>query len=258
LDVLNRLRDQKNRVPCLIVTTFGEDDYVMEAIRSGADGFVLKSGDPRHLLTAVHATASQGAFFSPPIARRLLDSPVVEQYSAYTNARSRFEQLTPREQEILIRLSEGATNAEIATAFHLAPGTVKVHVSSILRTTGARNRVEAALIAIRARQVYLASHTRQIHVPLRRLRISALRHPRMSVVVAAPNPRGICQIVALRHNRFRACCFCSVTHFRIRRRSSPLPLLLLSARTLQRPLDSTHQYQLCTYATVGGACAPPS
>ena len=124
LDVLKRLRAQKNRVPCLIVTTFGEDDYVMEAIRSGADGFVLKSGDPRHLLTAVHATASQGAFFSPPIARRLLDSPVVEQYSAYTNARSRFEQLTPREQEILIRLSEGATNAEIATAFHLAPGTV--------------------------------------------------------------------------------------------------------------------------------------
>lgn len=153
LDVLKRLRAQKNRVPCLIVTTFGEDDYVMEAIRSGADGFVLKSGDPRHLLTAVHATASQGAFFSPPIARRLLDSPVVEQYSAYTNARSRFEQLTPREQEILIRLSEGATNAEIATALHLAPGTVKVHVSSILRTTGARNRVEAALIAIRARQV---------------------------------------------------------------------------------------------------------
>ena len=153
LDVLKRLRAQENRVPCLIVTTFGEDDYVMEAIRSGADGFVLKSGDPRHLLTAVHATASQGAFFSPPIARRLLDSPVVEQYSAYTNARSRFEQLTPREQEILIRLSEGATNAEIATALHLAPGTVKVHVSSILRTTGARNRVEAALIAIRARQV---------------------------------------------------------------------------------------------------------
>lgn len=153
LDVLKRLRAQENRVPCLIVTTFGEDDYVMEAIRSGADGFVLKSGDPRHLLTAVHATAGQGAFFSPSIARRLLDSTVVEQYSAYTNARSRFEQLTPREQEILIRLSEGATNAEIATALHLAPGTVKVHVSSILRTTGARNRVEAALIAIRARQV---------------------------------------------------------------------------------------------------------
>ena len=153
LEVLQRLRTRPMRVPCLIVTTFGEDDYVMEAIRSDADGFVLKSGDPRQLLAAVHAIAGHGAFFSPSIARRLLDSAVVDRYSAYTDALSRFEQLTQREQEILIRLSEGATNAEIATDLHLAPGTVKVHVSSILRTTGARNRVEAALIAIRARRV---------------------------------------------------------------------------------------------------------
>src|SRR5699024_705326 len=107
-----------------------------------ADGFVLKSGDPRQLLFAVHAVAGQGAYFSPPIARRLLDSGVVERHSAYTSAVARFERLTPREQEILVRLSEGATNAEIAQALHLAPGTVKVHVSSILRATGARNRVE--------------------------------------------------------------------------------------------------------------------
>ncbi|MEY8566502.1 response regulator transcription factor [Corynebacteriaceae bacterium 7-707] len=153
LEVLQRLRDRGSQVPCLIVTTFGEDDYVIEAIRSDADGFVLKSGDPRQLVTAVHAIAGQGAFFSPSIARKLLDSAVVKRYSAYTEALSRFEQLTPREQQILTRLSEGATNAEIAEALHLAPGTVKVHVSSILRTTGARNRVEAALIAIRARQV---------------------------------------------------------------------------------------------------------
>lgn len=153
LDVLKRLRAGEDRVPCVIVTTFGEDDYVMEAITSDADGFVLKSGDPRHLLAAVHAAAGQGAFFSPSIARRILDSAVVEQYFAHTNALRRFELLTPREREILVRLSEGATNAEIASALHLAQGTVKVHVSSILRTTGARNRVEAALIAIHARQV---------------------------------------------------------------------------------------------------------
>lgn len=153
LEVLRRLRARERRVGCLIVTTFGEDDYVMEAIQSDADGFVLKSGDPRQLLFAVHAVAGQGAYFSPSIARRLLDSGVVERYSAYASAVSRFERLTPREQEILVRLSEGATNAEIAAALHLAPGTVKVHVSSILRTTGARNRVEAALVAIRARRV---------------------------------------------------------------------------------------------------------
>ncbi len=153
LDVLARLRAKESRVPCLVVTTFGEDDYVAEAIRLDADGFVLKSGDPHQLLVAVRAVAGRGAFFSPSIARRLLDSTVVKSFSTYTSALRRFERLTPREQEILVRLGQGETNAEIAHALHLAPGTVKVHVSSILRTTEARNRVEAALIAIRARQV---------------------------------------------------------------------------------------------------------
>ena len=68
----------------------------------------------------------------------------------YASAVERFERLTAREREILIRLSQGETNAEIAKALHLAPGTVKVHVSAILRKTEARNRVEAALIALRA------------------------------------------------------------------------------------------------------------
>ena len=86
LEVLQRLRTRPRRLPCLIVTTFGEDDYVMEAIRSDADGFVLKSGDPRQLLAAVHAIAGHGAFFSPSIARRLLDSAVVDRYSAASNS----------------------------------------------------------------------------------------------------------------------------------------------------------------------------
>lgn len=150
LEVLERLRSGGNLVACLIVTTFGEDDYVAEAIRLDADGFVLKSGDPRQLLAAVHAVAGHGAYFSPPVARRLIDSSVVARYSDHSAARGRFEQLTPREQEVLVRVAEGETNAEIARALHLAPGTVKVHVSAILRTTGARNRVEAALVAIRA------------------------------------------------------------------------------------------------------------
>ncbi|WDZ91016.1 response regulator transcription factor [Nocardiopsis sp. HUAS JQ3] len=152
LEALRRLRVNGNGLPCLFVTTFGEDDYIAEAIRLGADGFVLKSGDPHQLLTAVHAVAGHGAFFSPSIARRLLDSVVSKSYSEYADSVQRFERLTPREQEILVRLSQGETNTEIAAALHLAPGTVKVHVSSILRTTEARNRVEAALIAIRARR----------------------------------------------------------------------------------------------------------
>ena len=74
LDALQRLRSDGSALPCLFVTTFGEDDYIAEAIRLDADGFVLKSGDPRQLIAGVHAVAGRGAFFSPSVARRLLDS----------------------------------------------------------------------------------------------------------------------------------------------------------------------------------------
>ncbi|WP_280493853.1 response regulator, partial [Nocardia farcinica] len=73
LEVLRELRGEGHTVGCLFVTTFGEDDYIAEAVRLAADGFVLKSGDPRELILGVHAVASGGAFFSPAIARRLLD-----------------------------------------------------------------------------------------------------------------------------------------------------------------------------------------
>lgn len=146
LDVLRELRESGDQVPCLFVTTFGEDDYVADAIRLGADGFVLKSGDPGQLLMAVHAVADEGAFFSPGIARRLVRGGQVTDFAQRTDAAARLARLTPREQDILGHVADGRTNAEIAAALYLAPGTVKVHVSSILRTTGVRNRVEAALL----------------------------------------------------------------------------------------------------------------
>lgn len=146
LEVLSTLRREGSQLPCLFVTTFGEDDYVATAIGLGADGFVLKSGDPQHLLMAVRAVAGGGAFFSPSIARRLLRGGASEEFARRTEAAERIGRLTEREQQILRLLADGMTNAEIAAELYLAPGTVKVHVSSILRTTGARNRVEAALL----------------------------------------------------------------------------------------------------------------
>lgn len=150
LEVLRELRRDGSTVPCLIVTTFGEDDYVAEAIRWRADGFVLKAGDPRELLFGIHAVAGGGAFFSPAIARRLIAHDPGLRLQRAQDARTRFAALTPREQDVLRLLGQGRSNAEIAAELFLADGTVKVHVSSILRTTGARNRVEAALIAVRA------------------------------------------------------------------------------------------------------------
>ena len=152
LDVLRKVRQRPQRLACVIVTTFGEDDYVLEAVRFDADGFVLKAGDPSLLLTAVHAVAEGGAFFSPSVARRLLSPERIARYAEVRAAVEKFGRLTSREQEVLVRLSRGATNSEIAQSMHLAPGTIKAHVSSILRTTGARNRVEASLIAIYAKE----------------------------------------------------------------------------------------------------------
>ncbi|WP_280357365.1 response regulator transcription factor [Nocardia otitidiscaviarum] len=123
---------------------------VAEAVHLAADGFVLKSGDPRELILGVHAVATGGAFFSPAIARRLLDSRRTTRFHRIVAARRRFAALTPREQEILRLVGLGWSNAEIAAELYLVSGTVKVHMSSILRTTGARNRVEAALIAVHA------------------------------------------------------------------------------------------------------------
>lgn len=151
LEALAEIRRTAGDLPCLMVTTFGEDEYVAEAIRLGADGFVLKSGDPRELLLAVHAAASGGAYFSPAVSRRLLQTGLGTRFVAQQDARERFDRLTAREQEVLALMGDGLANPEIAARLHLAEGTVKVHVTSILRTTGARNRVEAALIAAHAR-----------------------------------------------------------------------------------------------------------
>lgn len=150
LEVLRELRRDNSTLPCLIVTTFGEDDYVSEAMNCGADGFVLKSGDPRELILAVRAVSEGGAFFSPAVARRLLTDSAVVRLDRKVQAQNAFRSLTTREQNVMQLIGRGMSNSDIAAELHLAEGTVKVHITSILRTTGARNRVEAALIAVHA------------------------------------------------------------------------------------------------------------
>ncbi|GAB6936926.1 response regulator transcription factor [Isoptericola variabilis] len=136
----------------VFVTTFGEDEYVAQAIALGADGFVLKAGSPRELIMAVHAAASGGAFFSPSVARRVLDGAQAAGFGQAQRARALFDRLTPREQEVLRLVGAGRSNAEIGAALAVAEATVKTHMTSILRTLGAHNRVEAALVAVRAGQ----------------------------------------------------------------------------------------------------------
>ncbi|WP_236745388.1 response regulator transcription factor [Rhodococcus sp. BS-15] len=91
-----------------------------------------------------------GAFFSPAVARRLLTDSAVARLDRKVQAQNAFRALTTREQDVIQLIGRGMSNSDIAAELHLAEGTVKVHITSILRTTGARNRVQAALIAVHA------------------------------------------------------------------------------------------------------------
>jgi len=134
----------------VILTTFGDDEYVSRALGSGVAGFLLKASDPRELITAVHAAAGGAAYLSPAIARRVIDDYRGLGRVRAAEARRQVEALTDREREVLALLGNGHSNVEIGRTLHLVEGTVKAHVSSILIKLDARNRVQAAIVAHQA------------------------------------------------------------------------------------------------------------
>ncbi len=131
----------------IVLTTFGEDEYIAHALGGGAAGFLLKASDPRELITAVRAVADGAAFLSPAVARRVIGSYRGAGLGRTARARRRIEALTERERDVLALLGAGHSNAEIAGALYVVEGTVKAHVSSILIKLDARNRVRAAILA---------------------------------------------------------------------------------------------------------------
>ncbi|WP_131102693.1 response regulator [Streptomonospora litoralis] len=138
----------------VILTTFSEDAYIARALSGGAGGFVLKTGDPRELVSGLHAVAKGGAYLSPEIAHRLITelgaTGTGGRMSRGAAARERIERLSARERGVLGLIGEGLPNDEIARRLGIVPGTVKVHVGSILTRLDVRNRVQAAILAYEA------------------------------------------------------------------------------------------------------------
>ncbi|MFI5614625.1 response regulator [Amycolatopsis sp. NPDC051903] len=134
----------------IMLTTFGEDDYIERALGLGASGFLLKAGDPRELLSGIHAVADGAAFLSPKVASRVIARLSGGRLSRGAAARDRIAALTAREREVLTLLAAGLSNADIASRMFVVEGTVKAHVSTILNRLGARNRVQAAITAYEA------------------------------------------------------------------------------------------------------------
>jgi len=135
--------DSKPRV--LILTTFDLDEYVYEALRYGASGFMLKDNPADQLITAIRVVADGGALLAPQITRRLISEFARRRPS--TARPERLQVLTDRETEVLKLVGRGLANAEIAAELHVAETTVRTHVGHLLTKLGLRDRVQAVVLA---------------------------------------------------------------------------------------------------------------
>lgn len=133
----------------LVLTTFDLDDYVYEAIRAGASGFLLKSTPPRQLVEGVRTVMAGDALLAPEITRRLLDR-FVQRPPPNVVHPPELAELSARELEVLRSMADGLSNAEIAAALVLSEATVKTHVNHILTKLRLRSRVQAVALAYRS------------------------------------------------------------------------------------------------------------
>jgi len=129
----------------VILTTFERDEYVFEAMQSGASGFLLKNAPPEELIHAVRVVAAGDALLAPSVTRR-----IIEQFArrpVEPEVHARLESLTQREREVLVMLARGNSNAELAAELFVTEGTIKTHVSSLLAKLDLRDRVQAVVLA---------------------------------------------------------------------------------------------------------------
>jgi DNA-binding NarL/FixJ family response regulator len=137
--------DEDARV--LILTTFDLDEYVYEALRAGASGFVLKDDPPEQLLEAIHVVARGEALLSPAVTKR-----VIRQFSRVPHAAAPrgLDELTERERDVFRLIARGLSNAEIGAELFISDTTVKTHITHILQKLGLRDRVQAVVLAYQA------------------------------------------------------------------------------------------------------------
>ncbi|MEV7212533.1 response regulator transcription factor [Kitasatospora cineracea] len=151
LEAARRLLDPPpgvvHRPRVLMLTTFDVDDYVYEALRAGASGFLLKDAPPADLIAAVRVVAAGDALLAPSVTRRLIADFARNRPAPRRDPRLRLNGLTPRETEVLELIARGLSNQEIAAHLVLAEQTVKTHIGRILAKLGLRDRAQAVVLA---------------------------------------------------------------------------------------------------------------
>jgi DNA-binding NarL/FixJ family response regulator len=140
-------RTSRTHSPIVVITTFDLDEYVHGALKAGARGFLLKDAGPDLLAQAVRSAASGDALIAPSVTARLLSTFSELGASSREPAAQPIEPLTEREEEVLVTVARGRTNAEIADELSISLSTVKTHLASLMNKLGARNRVELAMWA---------------------------------------------------------------------------------------------------------------
>ncbi|GGP72962.1 response regulator [Saccharothrix coeruleofusca] len=148
LEAAAELRRRDTGTAVMLLTTFADDANIARALGAGASGFVLKTGDPHEIIAGVRAVATGAAYLSPLVAKRVVDH--LSGTGPRLRENDRVAGLTDREREVLGLLGAGLSNAEIAAYLHVAEGTVKIYVSTVIKRLGVRNRVQAAVVAHQA------------------------------------------------------------------------------------------------------------
>ncbi|MFD7481105.1 response regulator [Streptomyces mirabilis] len=139
----------------LVLTTFDLDEYVYQALRAGASGFLLKDASARQLADGVRVVAAGEALLAPSVTKRLITefSMLSDAPRLSATAQAAYGELTERETEVLVLIAQGLSNAEIASRLFVAESTIKTHVSRILVKLGLRDRTQAAVFAYEARLI---------------------------------------------------------------------------------------------------------
>ncbi|MFI6130596.1 response regulator [Micromonospora sp. NPDC051141] len=147
LTATRRIRSRPGAPEIIVLTTFNADEYVLDALRGGACGFLLKDTPPREILAAVRTVARGAAILSPAAVRRLVDH-IADPAAGIRRARARdrLAALTDRERDVVVLVGEGRSNAEIAAGLGMSVPTVKGHVSRLLAKLDLNNRVQLALL----------------------------------------------------------------------------------------------------------------
>jgi DNA-binding NarL/FixJ family response regulator len=144
LEATKRITDKfHDDVKVLILTTFERDDYIYEALRSGASGFILKNAPPEDLVTAIRVVADGNALFAPSVTRRIISE--FAHHPSPSLCDEQLKQITEREKEVLLQIARGKNNIEIAQQLFVSEATIKSHISSVLTKLNLRDRVQLAI-----------------------------------------------------------------------------------------------------------------